>query len=41
MVTRVGEVLSRVDLHRATGETAELGSFLERMLLVVAIRYYG
>ena len=40
-MVKVGEVLPRVGLQRATGEEVELGMFLERMLLVVAIRYYG
>ena len=40
-MTRVGEELPLVELHRATGAAVELGAFLERTLLVVAIRYYG
>ena len=40
-MTLVGQVLPRIDLKFATGEVVELGAFLERMLLVVAIRYYG
>jgi hypothetical protein len=28
-------------LRRASGSPVELGAFLERTLLVVAIRYYG
>jgi hypothetical protein len=30
-----------VELQTATGANVELGAFLERSLLVVAIRYYG
>lgn len=37
----VGRQLPTVELTRATGEPVELGAFLERSLLVVAIRYYG
>jgi hypothetical protein len=33
--------LPPVELQTADGEEIELGAFLERMLLVVAIRYYG
>lgn len=33
--------LPPIELQRATGEAVELGAFLERTLLVVAIRYYG
>jgi hypothetical protein len=33
--------LPTVELETAAGETIELGAFLERTLLVVAIRYYG
>jgi hypothetical protein len=40
-MTRVGEVLGPIEFHRATGEAVELGAFLDRMLLTVAIRYYG
>lgn len=40
-MTRVGDVLPPIELQRATGEPVELGAFLERTLLVVAIRYYG
>ena len=36
-----GDELPRVGLETATGEPIELGAFLERTLLVVAIRYYG
>ena len=34
-------VLGAVALRRADGADVELGAFLERTLLVVAIRYYG
>jgi hypothetical protein len=40
-VTEVGERLPPVELETADGETVELGAFLERRLLVVALRYYG
>lgn len=36
-----GRRLPPVELRRASGEPIELGAFLERSLLVVAIRYYG
>ena len=36
-----GAVLPNIQLQRATGAEVELGAFLERTLLVVAIRYYG
>ena len=41
MHTEVGEVLPPVEMLRATGASVELGAFLERPVLVVAIRYYG
>jgi len=37
----VGDLVPRVELQTATGETVELGAFLERRLLIVALRYYG
>jgi hypothetical protein len=37
----MAELLPAVELETADGEPIELGAFLERMLLVVAIRYYG
>jgi hypothetical protein len=40
-VTVVGTRLALVELETATGARVELGAFLERSLLVVAIRYYG
>ena len=40
-MTDVGDKLPPVELETAEGETIELGAFLERTLLVVAIRYYG
>ena len=40
-VAAAGRRLPSVELCRAEGETIELGAFLERSLLVVAIRYYG
>ena len=36
-----GDRLPTVDLLTAGGNAVELGAFLERTLLVVAIRYYG
>lgn len=36
-----GDRLPPITLERATGAPVELGAFLERTLLVVAIRYYG
>lgn len=38
---RVGDILPTVELRTATGETVELGAFLDRMLLVQCLRYYG
>ena len=40
-MTDVGDVLPPIELHQADGNPIELGAFLERTLLVVAIRYYG
>lgn len=37
----VGNRLPNIDLQRADGSPFELGAFLERTLVVVAIRYYG
>ncbi|MEO6468080.1 MAG: hypothetical protein ABIP21_03190 [Acidimicrobiia bacterium] len=37
----VGDRLPIVELLRADGSPIELGAFLERTLIVVAIRYYG
>ena len=37
----VGDRLPVIDLVRADGSPVELGAFLERTLVVVAIRYYG
>jgi hypothetical protein len=33
--------LPPIELRTADGEEIELGAFLERTLLVVALRYYG
>ena len=41
MTLRPGDRLPAVGLVTAGGEPVELGAFLERTLLVVAIRYYG
>lgn len=30
-----------LELQRANGEGVELGAFLDRRVLIVAIRYYG
>ena len=38
---RAGDRLPPVGLVSAAGAPVELGAFLERTLLVVAIRYYG
>lgn len=40
-MTVVGKRLPLVELRTAKGASVELGAFLERSLLVVAIRYYG
>lgn len=40
-MTAVGDRLPEVMMQRASGSPVELGAFLERTLLVVAIRYYG
>ncbi|MFO7590234.1 MAG: hypothetical protein R6X23_04970 [Acidimicrobiia bacterium] len=37
----VGDRVPPITLEQASGEPIELGAFLERTLLVVAIRYYG
>lgn len=37
----VGDRLPPIELARADGSPIELGAFLDRTLLVVAIRYYG
>jgi len=37
----VGDALPAVELRRATGDAVELGAFLDRMLLAIALRYYG
>ena len=41
MSTQAGDRLPPVELVTPGGEPVELGAFLERTLLVVAIRYYG
>ena len=33
--------LPTIDVQQADGSSIELGAFLDRMLVVVAIRYYG
>lgn len=38
---QTGDRLPPIPLEQADGEPIELGAFLERTLLVVAIRYYG
>ena len=40
-MTDVGDRLQTVELRTAAGEVVELGAYLERRLLVVALRYYG
>jgi hypothetical protein len=40
-VTEVGDRLPPVELRTAAGDLVELGAYLERRLLVVALRYYG
>lgn len=37
----VDDRLPQIDLQRADGSPVELGTFLDRRLLIVAIRYYG
>lgn len=37
----VGDRLPQVTVQRADGSPVELGAFLDKMLVVVAIRYYG
>ena len=37
----VGDPMPSVDVQRADGSPVELGAFLDKMLVVVAIRYYG
>ena len=41
MTLQPGDRLPPVELVTAGGDPVELGAFLERTLLVVAIRYYG
>ena len=36
-----GDRLPMIELQHADGSPVELGAFLERTLVVVAIRYYG
>jgi hypothetical protein len=36
-----GQRLPAVEVEQADGSPIELGAFLDRMLVVVAIRYYG
>lgn len=38
---RVGDLLPDVELRTATGTEVELGQYLDRILLVQALRYYG
>ncbi len=38
---RVGDVLPSVELRTANGEAVEMGAFLDRVLLVQCLRYYG
>jgi hypothetical protein len=33
--------LPHLELHTADGKPVELGAFLDRTLLAVAVRYYG
>jgi len=41
MAIDVGDRLPSVRLRTATGDEVELGSFLDRVLLVQCLRYYG
>ena len=36
-----GDRLPEITVRRANGSPVELGAFLDKMLVVVAIRYYG
>lgn len=38
---RIGVALPHIELHTATGEPVEIGEYLDRILLVQALRYYG
>jgi hypothetical protein len=40
-MTDAGGQLPPVELRTAAGNVVELGAYLERRLLVVALRYYG
>lgn len=40
-MTEVGDRLPPVELRTGTGEVVELGAYVERRLLVIALRYYG
>lgn len=37
----IGDPLPRVELQTANGQPVELGDYLDRLLLVQALRYYG
>lgn len=37
----IGDPLPRVALRTATREQVEIGDYLDRILLVQALRYYG
>lgn len=37
----VGDTLPPVELRTAEGEAVELGRYLDRVLLVQCLRYYG
>lgn len=38
---RIGDRLPNIELQAATGEPVEVGAFLDRVLLVQCLRYYG
>lgn len=38
---QTGDVLPEIQMQTAIGEGVELGAYLDRMLLVQLLRYYG
>ena len=38
---RIGDRLAKVELRTATGEAVEVGTMLDRVLLIQCLRYYG
>lgn len=38
---RIGDPLPTVELRTATGDAVELGAYLDRVLMIQCLRYYG